>query len=183
MPTDDQIRSATEAQHAGMARTDEAAGEEWREYADDFIYAYLVTHKYLFVDELWDAGLQGPEGASDRALGPRFRHAADAGWMVKTGEARKSVRSNMQLKPVWRSRVFESPVPQPVCGHQFVTDSGWTHCDLQKEHDGVHLSVDVVILGALPNSDYDSSGVVPQRIEAERERIEADLRSWVQANA
>jgi len=97
----------------GIAHASRGAGETWRAYAIAFLEDYLKTHTTLFVDDLWRAGLNEP--ASPRALGAVVQHASRSGWcvQVKTPEgfvaARPSVRSNMQLKPVWKSRLYVGP--------------------------------------------------------------------------
>lgn len=98
-------RDATLRRDDGMARADDHASPRWKREAWDFLMAYLVDHVDLFVDDLWDAGL--PHTDEDRALGPLFSRAARNGFIEKTGEYRKSVRSNLTEKPVWRSRIYK----------------------------------------------------------------------------
>ena len=88
----------------GMTRVDAATADTWKTEADDFIYRYLLTHRELFCDDLWAAGL--PEPPSPRALGPRMLKASKAGWMRKTDRVRPSVRSHMTGKPVWLSLIY-----------------------------------------------------------------------------
>ncbi len=88
----------------GMKKVDNATTEKWKAYADDFILAYARTHKTVFVDDLWDAGLTPPP--SPRALGPRMKAAAVAGWITKTDRVRPSVRSHLTGKPIWISNVY-----------------------------------------------------------------------------
>jgi len=101
---------ATAKRDAGVSRAAIAAGDNWRTYAIAFLKRYLQTHATMFVDDLWRAGLAEPK--SPRALGAVIQHASRFGWcvQVKTADgciaARPSVRSNMQLKPVWRSQLF-----------------------------------------------------------------------------
>lgn len=105
-----QTELAQAKRDAGIAHAAMGSGERWRGYAIAFLKRYLETHATLFVDDLWTAGLQKPH--SPRALGAVIQHASRYGWcvQVKTPDgciaARPSVRSNMQLKPVWRSRLY-----------------------------------------------------------------------------
>ncbi len=97
---------AREQRDIGMARSDAAQTEAWRVAADEFIYWYLTTHRTLFVDDLWDAGMPEPPG-DRRGLGMRMRQAAERGWMEKSGESRPSVASRLGPKPVWTSLIYE----------------------------------------------------------------------------
>lgn len=87
----------------------ESCGDQWINYAIAFLKWFLERHDTMHVDELWDAGLQEPK--SPRGLGLVIQHAARNGWMEKitAGEdmvcCRPSVRSNGQMKAVWRSRL------------------------------------------------------------------------------
>lgn len=90
----------------GIERVERRAPASWLDYAFEFVTAYLVEHETLFVDDLWTAGLAEPP--SMRALGPIMQRAARDGLMVKTGQWRPSVRSNLSEKPVWRSLIFGS---------------------------------------------------------------------------
>lgn len=112
--TDTQL-SMEDAIARGVAGGDTAAansGAEWIGYATGFVEQWLRTHRTLFCDDLWAAGLIEPE--SLRAFGAVLAAAARNGWMEKIPVgvggavmARPSVRSHGQLKPVWRSLVFE----------------------------------------------------------------------------
>ena len=90
---------------AGMSQVDEATDDWWKVYADEFIHQYLVKHPSLFVDDLWATGLIPPK--SPRALGPRIAKAARNEWIRSTGTFRKSVNSNLSVKPVWVSLIYE----------------------------------------------------------------------------
>jgi hypothetical protein len=105
--------SITEAHAAGVAGAELAAersGDDWVAYAKAFLRRFLETHETMHVDELWAAGLVEP--SSPRALGAVMQHAARQGWMRQITSkkfdgvlARPSIRSNGQLKPVWRSNI------------------------------------------------------------------------------
>lgn len=91
----------------GMARVSEAADPQWMADAWQALLAYLRGHAEFHVDSFWEeTELRMPREA--RALGPLVMKASRAGLMAKTGEFRKSVRSNMTEKPVWRSEIFVS---------------------------------------------------------------------------
>ena len=99
---------ALEERDKGMKRVNDATAEAWKRYADDFILAYAKKHRIVFVDDLWDAGLTEP--LSPRALGPRMKAAAVAGWITKTDRVRPSVRSHLTGKPIWVSNVYEDDI-------------------------------------------------------------------------
>lgn len=101
MDPDEQRRRAEAERDQALRRVDEAADVLWREEAFEFVHDYLRAHATMFVDDLWTAGLRPTR--EDRALGAVFQRAARAGLMVKSGSYRKSVRSHMTEKPVWRS--------------------------------------------------------------------------------
>lgn len=106
------LAEAEAAAERGIRRSAEHSGDEWAGRALEFLRTYLLEHEEMFVDDLWDAGLEEPE--SLRALGAVIKKAADEGWMqrIRAGEdyrARPSKRSNMQLKPVWRSLIYRKP--------------------------------------------------------------------------
>ena len=90
-----------------MAAVDEATDEDWKDYANQFIYEYAQTHAEVFVDDLWAAGLRKP--SSPRALGPRMMHASRQGWIMKTDRVRPSVASHLTGKPIWVSLIEEKP--------------------------------------------------------------------------
>lgn len=101
-------QTATIQRDEGIKQSRETSGENWHEYACKFLYDYCLYATTVFVDSLWEYGLREPK--SPRALGAVMQHAVKEGWIepIKCGEdyvARPSVRSNMQLKPLWRSRI------------------------------------------------------------------------------
>lgn len=94
----------------GMRRADEHADDEWKDRASALLDAYLRQHPEFFVDDFWrESALDAPREA--RALGPIIQRAAREGRIVKTGNYRPSVRSNLTPKPVWRSTVYEGGTP------------------------------------------------------------------------
>ena len=102
------INTAKAQRDLGILLSESASGEEWHEYALLFLRWYLRNNADMHVDDLWDAGLQAPK--SPRALGAVFQHARRERWMTqRIAEggivARPSIRSNLQLKPVWRSLI------------------------------------------------------------------------------
>lgn len=109
-----QIEKELEAARQGAERrrddaieaVEAAADPDWIALAWDTLISYLKTHDEFFVDDLWSStGL--PEPREARALGPVVLRAARDGFMVKSGRFRKSVRSNMTEKPVWRSLIYQ----------------------------------------------------------------------------
>lgn len=95
----------------GMERAETNVDPDWTTSTEALLESYLRTHREFFVDDFWrDTELAPPAVGTSRALGPIVQRAARKGWIVKSGQARPSVRSNMQLKPVWTSRVYASPL-------------------------------------------------------------------------
>ena len=94
----------------GIQRSAETAGNEWLDYARDFLRQYLTNHPTLHIDDLWSSGLVEPE--SMRGVGHVIREAKTVGWIehITTPEgwvcAKPSVKSNCQLKAVWRSLIY-----------------------------------------------------------------------------
>ena len=108
MTTDGQLDFDTAASKKtiGIAQSEETSGPDWAEYADSFIDTHLTRYPFMFVDELWDAGLVVP--TSPRALGARMQAAARRGSMEKTDQYRPSVRSNLSPKPIWKSLIYDA---------------------------------------------------------------------------
>lgn len=119
MLTKDQAPSTKDHIQDQIHQAAEHAGPEWTERAYRFILDYLRNHKFLHVDDLWDAGLDRPE--SPRALGAVIQRVAGEGHMeqitltvdyrslpgvVTAVAARPSKASNGQLKPLWRSLMY-----------------------------------------------------------------------------
>jgi hypothetical protein len=108
---------AVQRRDIGIDQSAEHAGEEWKREALVLARRYCETHDLVFVDDLWDWGLES--GESDRALGNVIQTAARAGWIEKIPmrgvhpdafASRPSVRSNLSPKPVWKSRISRVPV-------------------------------------------------------------------------
>jgi len=104
--------SSRKKRDEALAQVDAAADAAWKEEAWAAMVAYLETHEEFFVDDLWEDGLSQPREA--RAIGPIILRAASQGLMKKTSKSRPSVRSNMSIKPIWRSMVFRATVDQPT---------------------------------------------------------------------
>jgi hypothetical protein len=98
------LTAAAAARADALRRVEEHADPGWNERAFAALSAYLRTHPSFFCDDLWSAGLDRPHDS--RALGPVIVRASKAKLMVQTGEYRKSVASNLSIKPVWKSLVF-----------------------------------------------------------------------------
>lgn len=102
------FEAAKQARDQGIERSSDTAGREWFETAVTAIRRYLENHKTMHVDDLWRM-LDAPYKGDGRALGAAMKHASKEGWMepIVTAEgyiaAKPSVRSNYQLKAVWRS--------------------------------------------------------------------------------
>lgn len=90
----------------GMIASSLTAGDQWRSEALAFIREYALTHRFVFCDDLWEAGL--PPSESDRALGSVLLALSRFGVIRNSGERRESVRSNnSSAKVVWQSLVYE----------------------------------------------------------------------------
>jgi hypothetical protein len=101
------------AKQTGIEQSSRRSGEDWKAYAIDFLESYCQSHKTVFVDDLWNAGLIKP--VSPRALGAVMQHAARESWIVEQTDAgcvlaRPSSASHGQLKRVWKSTRFRVQV-------------------------------------------------------------------------
>jgi len=96
---------AADRRDTGIAAAVYAAGD-WVAYATEYVHAYLIDHHYLFVDDVWTHGLARP--TSPRAFGQVMKTALRNGWMTKTSEARPSVNSNLSLRSVYRSTIYNT---------------------------------------------------------------------------
>lgn len=96
---------AADKRDQGIQRAWDGADADWRELAYETIVEHLRTHPTFFCDEIWEAGLPFPREA--RALGPVVLKVSKAGFMVKSGQYRPSVHSNLLEKPVWRSLIYQ----------------------------------------------------------------------------
>lgn len=95
--------------HDGLVAVEANADDDWSARALDTLERWLRTHETFFVDTFWDeSGLELPKEA--RALGPVILKASRAGWMVKTDSYRPSIRSNLTVKPVWRSTLYRPAI-------------------------------------------------------------------------
>jgi hypothetical protein len=101
-----QLFDPDEEARTAVAQVESHADPEWLQYAYTFTSQYLATHEFMFVDDLWDAGLTPTR--EDRALGAVFQRLARRGIMTKSGTYRPSKRSHMTEKPVWRSLIWAS---------------------------------------------------------------------------
>jgi hypothetical protein len=96
--------NAAAARDDGMTRVADNAPAEWMAGAFDFIRGYLETHDEMFVDDLWTAGLTTPPNR--KAIGPVIQRAARERLMVRSGNFRRSVSSNLSDKPIWTSLIY-----------------------------------------------------------------------------
>lgn len=101
------FKEAELARDAGIALVREGRGSAgWIAYALDFLEAYCKANAFVFCDDVWAAGLEPPPNGSLRTLGAVFQSAARKGWILPTYTLRKSVRSRLGPKPVWRSGLY-----------------------------------------------------------------------------
>lgn len=99
----DLFTTAAARRDGALAAVEAAADEAWKAEAWDLLVTYLEQHAEFHVDQLWSAGLSTPR--ESRALGPIILRAARKGLMVRSGQYRPSVRSNLSEKPVWTSLI------------------------------------------------------------------------------
>lgn len=95
---------AANKREIGITKSSEHSGEDWLEYAKDFMIGYCTENEYIFCDDIWKAGLEKPE--SPRAFGAVMRHALRNNWIIKTDQARPSVQSNLSLRMVYKSLIY-----------------------------------------------------------------------------
>jgi hypothetical protein len=95
---------AIAARDRGIEHAWTGAHEEWRARAWDVLVSYLETHRTMFADDLWSAGL--PETRENRALGPLILRAKSAGLIIDSGVRRVSIRAHAQRHVVWLSLVY-----------------------------------------------------------------------------
>lgn len=88
-----------------LVQVEAAADPDWMAEAWDALVLWLQTHSEFFCDDIWETGLSEPREA--RALGPVILRASRENLMEKSGEYRKSIRSNMSAKAVWTSHIFQ----------------------------------------------------------------------------
>lgn len=100
-----QLFDPDEARDQAIAQVVNHADPDWLQYAYAFAAGYLAKHEFMFVDDLWEAGLKPTR--EDRALGAVFQRLARRGIMVKSGTYRPSIRSHQTEKPVWRSLIYK----------------------------------------------------------------------------
>lgn len=104
----------TEETREGMERAVRHSGEEWKEYALAFVEKYCETHRHVFVDDIWDAGLEEPE--QPLAIGGVINSASHKGWIqpLRHGKYYCTLPSNRrghtQQKQVWESLIYKEPV-------------------------------------------------------------------------
>jgi hypothetical protein len=89
---------------AGISAAVTHSGSDWVEYATQYLCIYLATHEELFCDDVWAHGLASPE--SPRAFGQVMKNALRFGWMHAGPNMRRSVSSNLSLRPVYVSDIF-----------------------------------------------------------------------------
>lgn len=91
------------------AQAQKAEDKQWREDAYRFLVSYCKSHKTMFPDDLWDAGMPEPPGpkGSRRKVGVIIARASKAGIIEPTG-MRPSPSSNMSMKPVWKSNIYKA---------------------------------------------------------------------------
>lgn len=108
---------AAQAAEDGIAQASDKAERTdsgWKDYAVEFIRNWLARHEFMHADDLWDHGLEAPEGADKRAIGQCYRDAQAAGWMEQIpveGHAdafvcKPSVHSHNAPMRIWRSLIY-----------------------------------------------------------------------------
>lgn len=88
----------------GMARASANAGDDWAQYAYEWLYDYCLHHHTMFTDDLWALGLEEPP-TTKRALGGVVRRLAGDGVIMKTNLRRPRTYGHLADGPVWRSLI------------------------------------------------------------------------------
>lgn len=84
----------------GMARAARRAGEEWNCRARETIRAVALRLVTFTSDDVWEAGLEKPDGADARALGAHFAALARSGLIRKTGRYLPSRQKGLHMTPI-----------------------------------------------------------------------------------
>ena len=95
---------------AGLALAEENSGDEWSDYADEFLHSYCRSHMEMFTPDLWEAGLEVP--VSPRAMGGVMQRAIKEGVIrVITHRGMICCKTNPYrhnaTTPVYESLVYE----------------------------------------------------------------------------
>lgn len=101
----DLFTAAEEARDAALVSAERNAPPEWKDVAFEFVTEYLRTHETMFVEDLWEAGLEKPHEM--RAVGAVIMRVARLGMIVKSERRRPRVLGHATEGIVWRSLVFE----------------------------------------------------------------------------
>lgn len=101
VPTIDQARTERDI---ALVRVEQAAPDEWKQRAWEWLKGYLEDHAEFFPDDVWAAGLEAPP--ERRAFGPLVQRAARDGWIVKTDRTRPRTLGHATPAAVWRSTLY-----------------------------------------------------------------------------
>jgi hypothetical protein len=99
------LTTAEEDTARALAQVEENADVQWLDVALEAVRQTCLRRGYFICDDVWEIG-ELPSTREDRALGPVMKRAANNKWCVKTDRMRKSIRSHLSGKPVWRSMLF-----------------------------------------------------------------------------
>jgi len=102
---------AQRRQEEGIHRAVNHAGITWVDYATRYMEVYLLRHRELFCDDVWDSGLEVPE--SPRAFGQVMKNALREGWMEPSSTPRRSAQSNNSFRTVYRSLIYVGMTKAP----------------------------------------------------------------------
>jgi|688.fasta_scaffold761548_2 hypothetical protein len=122
------LAEAREAAKAGMEQAAETCGDPWLDYAHGFILDHLDRRQFLHVDDLWETGLDVP--ANLKGLGQVIARLKREGHIqpIRIANiphafaARPSVRSNGQVKLVWKSMRYRGPMREAGELHELLAD-------------------------------------------------------------
>lgn len=98
-------QQASQTRDAALTQVTANADPDWLAEAYDELVRYLRHNAEFFVDDWWTR-TQMREPRESRAFGAVVIKAAREGLMEKSGEFRKSIRSNMTEKPIWKSLIY-----------------------------------------------------------------------------
>lgn len=106
-------RLAVQLGRGGAAQAEAKAGEAWRDRARALVVQLAQRQPEVTSDDVWEAGLELPDGASGRALGAVMTWAARAGFLAKTDRVRRSTSPSSHGDPmtIWASLAHQPNTP------------------------------------------------------------------------
>lgn len=90
--------------------------QQWLREVQNVVYNYLLNHETMFVDDIWPLIPKAPKKSGGRGLGGVFGALARKGFMVHSGECKRSTphpklspkTGCAPYKPVWKSLICKT---------------------------------------------------------------------------